>query len=91
MPNKLFEYAMAGLPVIVSNLKDISSFVKKNQMGIIIEDVTVELFNKAIEQLLSMDMTMLKQKAKKAARDNSWEHQEKIMRNVYQKLFKNVQ
>ena len=87
MPNKLFEYAMAGLPVIVSNLKDIGAFVKKNQMGIVMEDVTVKSFNKAIEKLLSMDMKILKQKAKEAARKNSWEHQEKIMRNVYQKLF----
>ena len=91
MPNKLFEYAMAGLPVIVSNVKEMSAFVKKHQMGVVMEDDTAKSFNKAIERLLSMDLLVLKQNAKKVALDNSWEHQEKIMANVYQNVFKNIQ
>ncbi len=91
MPNKLFEYAMAGLPVIVSDVKEMSEFVKKHQMGVIVEDDTVASLNEAIERLLSMDLTVLKQNAKKAALDNSWEHQEKKMRNIYQKLINDMQ
>jgi glycosyltransferase involved in cell wall biosynthesis len=86
MPNKLFEYAMAGLPVIVSNVKEMSAFVEKNQIGVVVEDYTVASLNKAIERLLSIDLAVLKQNAKKVALDNSWEHQEKIMRNIYKKL-----
>jgi len=87
MPNKLFEYAMAGgLPVIVSNVKEMSEFVKKHQMGVVVKDDAVASLNEAIERLLSMDLTVLKQNAKKAALDNSWEHQEKKMQIVYRKL-----
>jgi glycosyltransferase involved in cell wall biosynthesis len=86
MPNKLFEYAMAGLPVIVSNVKEMSEFVKKHQMGIVVENNTVASFNEAFERLLSMDLAVLRQNAKKAALDNSWEHQEEKMRNIYRKL-----
>ena len=91
MPNKLFEYALAGLPVIVSDVKEMSEFVKKHQMGVVVEDDTVASLNEAIERLLSMDLTVLKQNAKKAALDNSWEHQEKKMRNIYQKLINDMQ
>jgi glycosyltransferase involved in cell wall biosynthesis len=86
MPNKLFEYAMADLPVIVSNVQEMSAFVKKYQMGIVMEDNTITSFNKAIERLLSMNLAVLKQNAKKAALDNSWEHQEKKMQIIYRKL-----
>ena len=86
MPNKLFEYAMVGLPVIVSNVKEMSEFVKKHQMGIIMENHTVESLNETIEKLLSMNLTVLKKNAKKAALDNSWEYQEKKMQIIYRKL-----
>ena len=64
MPNKLFEYAMAGLPVITSNVKEMSAFVKKNQIGVVVEDETVTSLNEAIERLLRMDLTVLKQNVK---------------------------
>jgi glycosyltransferase involved in cell wall biosynthesis len=86
MPNKLFEYAMVGLPVIVSNVKEMSAFVKKYQIGIVVEDYSVASLNKAIEHLLSMNLTVLKQNAKKAALYNSWEQQEKKIQIVYRKL-----
>jgi glycosyltransferase involved in cell wall biosynthesis len=33
-PNKLFEYALAGLPVAVSNFPDVSSFVEAERCGV---------------------------------------------------------
>jgi len=86
MPNKLFEYAMAGLPVIVSNMKEMREFVVSNQMGIVVESDTIESVNQAINRLLSMDFTKLKRNAKKAALAHSWEYQEDKMLVVYKKL-----
>ena len=90
MPNKLFEYAMAGLPVIVSNVKEMRVFVKKNQMGVVVEDYSIASLNEAIERLLSMDLAALKQNAKKAALNNSWERQEEKMQTTYQKLLVSI-
>ena len=86
MPNKLFEYAMADLHVIVSNLKEMSEFVKKNQMGAVVEVYTASSLNETIERLLRMNLVVLKHNAKKAALDNSWENQEEKMQTIYQKL-----
>ena len=87
MPNKLFEYALAGLPIIISNTKDMGMFVKKYQMGKILMNNTVENLRYSIDELLSMDLTTVSQNSRKAALENSWEYQEAKMKEVYQNLF----
>jgi len=90
MPNKLFEYAMAGLPVLVSNMKDMSDFVTKNQMGAVIHDFSATGINQAIDDCLKMDMKVLKENAYRAACENAWEVQEKKMIEAYQNLLLNA-
>lgn len=86
MPNKLFEFAMAGLPVVVSNMKDMRGFVGYHQMGVVVEDETTDSLNKAIRKLLCMDLTVLRKNATKAGLENAWETQEKKMQASYKKL-----
>ena len=90
MPNKLFEYAMAGRPVIVSNMKEMREFVELHQMVVVVEEETIASINEAIDKLLYMDLSFLKQNAKKAALANAWDHQEKKMRAVYKTLLEAV-
>jgi len=52
MPNKLFEYAMAGIPILVSNMKEMATMVTQNAMGMVIEDFTPQAINHAIDELL---------------------------------------
>ncbi|MDC0994016.1 glycosyltransferase [bacterium] len=86
MPNKLFEYAMAGLPVIVSNMKEMREFVESNEIGIVVESETTEAINKAIDKLLMLDLNTLKRNAQITANSISWEHQEATIRAVYEIL-----
>ncbi|MBS7828738.1 glycosyltransferase [Wohlfahrtiimonas chitiniclastica] len=86
MPNKLFEYAMAGLPVIVSNMKDMSEVVNKNHMGIVIEDFSPNGINLAIDNLLQQDLQTLKSNAYMTACNNSWEMQENKMLSAYKTI-----
>lgn len=87
MPNKLFEYAMAGLPVIVSNMKEMQEFVEKYNFGVIADDDTVECINQAVDKMLSLDLQAMKANTQQASVENSWEHQEQKMLNAYAKLF----
>lgn len=87
LPNKLFEYAMAGLPVIVSNMKEMRELVEKYDMGIIVEDDKVNSMNKAIDKILQSDIKQMKQNARKCAEENSWEKQEVKMINEYKRVF----
>ena len=38
MPNKLFQYAFAGLPVVTRNLPDIARFVRRWKCGVVLDD-----------------------------------------------------
>lgn len=87
MPNKLFEYAMAGLPVLVSNMKDMSDLVCKNNMGTVISDFSASGINRAIDNFLTQDLTVMKANAYRVACENAWEVQEQKMLVAYQVMF----
>lgn len=86
MPNKLFEYAMAGLPVLVSNMKDISELVGKNNMGAIISDFSTNGINQAIDDFLTQDLTSMKANAYRVAYEHAWEVQEQKLLTAYQSI-----
>ncbi|MEA1892104.1 MAG: glycosyltransferase family 4 protein [Campylobacterota bacterium] len=81
LPNKLFEYAMAGLPVIVSNMKEMRELVEMYDMGIVVEDDKIE--SSAIDKILESDIKQMKQNARRCAEENAWEKQEIKMTNEY--------
>ncbi|WP_227509764.1 glycosyltransferase [Acinetobacter pragensis] len=86
MPNKLFEYAMAGLPILVSNMKDMSELVIKNNIGTAISNFSSDGINQAIDEFLNQDLTVMKKNAYSVACDNSWEIQEKKMLKAYNNM-----
>lgn len=86
MPNKLFEYAMAGLPILVSNMKDMSELVIKNNMGEVAYDYSVQGINDSLERFLQGDLSLMKQNAYRTAKDNSWEIQEVKMLSAYSQI-----
>jgi glycosyltransferase involved in cell wall biosynthesis len=51
MPNKLFEYAMAGLTVIASNYEGMGSFVIENDFGITCDPISISELAAAIKAL----------------------------------------
>lgn len=86
LPNKLFEYTMAGLPVIVSNMKEMSSFVTANKIGVITESENVDAVIEAILKITAMDLPALRENALQAAKRYNWEEQEKVMISAYKHL-----
>lgn len=88
MPNKLFEYAMTGLPVLVSDMKDMSELVSRQQMGAVISAPSAIDINKAVDNLLQSDLIQMKENAYRVANENAWEIQEIKMLNAYKEMFK---
>lgn len=86
MPNKLFEYAMAGLPVIVSNMKEMRELVEKYEMGIVVEDESLEAINIAIDKIMFLNLENMKQNSRICAEENSWERQEIKMIDEYRRI-----
>lgn len=91
LPNKLFEYIQAGLPVIVSNLQEMARVVNENNIGEVIEGFTPEALKKAIEKIKAMNYDDLCHNVEKIKKQYSWESQEKILIPAYRSLLERKQ
>jgi glycosyltransferase involved in cell wall biosynthesis len=88
MPNKLFEYTMAGLPVIASNYPDLGTFVTENHMGITCDPESPVSIADAVHVLLA-DPKLRNELASgaKVARDTfNWQHEQKKLLDIYAKF-----
>jgi glycosyltransferase involved in cell wall biosynthesis len=85
LPNKLFEYAMSGLPVIVSNVYEMAKLVESAKNGVVTKCIGEECFEAAIKDILNKNLTELSLNSRKIAEKNSWDIQEKKLYEIYKK------
>lgn len=89
LPNKLFEYQMAGLPVLVSNFPELERIVKKEyHCGLTVDPESPEAIASKIDELINNRELFeeFKMNAKLSARKYNWENQEKVLKKIYEKL-----
>lgn len=51
MPNKLFEMAFAGVPIVVSNLPEMSEFVKEFNVGVVVDQTSPDDISNGINNI----------------------------------------
>lgn len=85
-PNKIFEYLMAGLPVLISNLYEMKRLVQVEGVGICTEDNTIEDFRKAVSNSLAQDYAAIQTNVFEARKKYCWEEQEKVLKEIYDAL-----
>ena len=82
----MFEYAMAEVPVIVSNLPEMKKVVQKYQLGVVAEENTPKGLKKAIEEATMLDKEKLREQMQKAKKIYNWEEQERVLLKLYDEL-----
>ena len=83
LPNKIFEYLMAGLPVLTSNLYEMRRLVEFESIGIVAQENNAEGFKKAVHALLMQNYQSIQKNVFKARKKYSWEEQEKKLSRLY--------
>ena len=88
LPNKFFEYAMAGVPILVSDLPEMRRLVEEYDCGVVCDSITPDGIVSGLKKLLSKDLKKLGKNARKMAEDHSWEIQEKKLLSLYTRILK---
>ncbi len=85
LPNKLFDYIGAEVPVLISNLPEMARLVNKYQIGLIMnshepkaiaENMTEALQNKRLRELWKKNL-------RKASSELTWDKEEKVLAEVF--------
>jgi len=87
MPNKMFEYMMAELPIIVTNLFEMSNFIRKNNIGYVLNDDSIEGIIKIINNIDKNKLEVFAENLKIAKSKYNWEEQIKILQNIYNDIY----
>lgn len=88
LPNKLFDYIGSGIPVIVSNLPEMSRIAKNYNIGVVIDSIDPKTIASAINKMLNSpdDMSLWSKNCLTASRELCWENEKEIIRKVYSSL-----
>jgi len=87
LPNKMFEYHMADLPIIVSGLYEMKKFVRENDTGFILDDIfNQEEFDSKFDTIIETYKSK-QENITRVKKVYNWEEQEKVLLKIYKKLY----
>jgi glycosyltransferase involved in cell wall biosynthesis len=86
--NKLFEYIMAGTPVVASDLPEIRKVVDSYEVGLLVDPEDTGAIAESINRLLEDDALYhrFRKNTRKAARECNWAVQEPKLLRLYAEL-----
>ena len=92
LPNKLFDYISAGIPVIASELPEISNILGDYNCGLLIPEVNPRDISKAIISLRDNRdfLKELKQNARIASESLNWENEALKVKELYVPIINNL-
>jgi len=85
LPNKLFEYWLAGIPVIASNLPDQADIVRQYNAGWVVAPALPE-FIATLRGINRNDIESVHLGLEQVGRELSWEHEAEQLLTVYGKI-----
>jgi len=90
LPNKLFEYIMAELPVAVSNFPEMSKIVEQYGVGVVFDPEDVKDIARAINELLEdrEKYAQMKENTKRAKKVLNWENESRKLLEIYEELLR---
>jgi len=86
LPNKMFEYLMVEIPVVVSNLYEMKRLVESNNIGVVASKNSPKGLGKAIQKASLLDDLVLRENIQKVKEIYNWEAQEKVLIKIYEEL-----
>ncbi|MFC7286920.1 asparagine synthase (glutamine-hydrolyzing) [Herminiimonas glaciei] len=86
LPNKFFEYVMAGIALCVSDLPEMAKLVKQHELGLLVSTYDEQAIADVINSFTKEKIDEMKRNSLLAARELNWEAEQKIMLSLYQEI-----
>ncbi len=85
LPNRLFDFIQAGVPILASNQPEISNIVNSENIGLVVDNLSEKSLLLALNNLLNNEKLICEFKAnlKNCASDYCWERQEEVLRKIF--------
>lgn len=85
LPNKLFDYIHADLPIIASPLVEVKSIIQQYNVGKVVQNHNAEYLAATIDEILSNieQRNSWKQNMQKAKKELNWQKEEEKLQNIY--------
>jgi len=87
LPNKVFDYIHAGVPLLVSDLPELRRLVETHNVGRIVSTVTPTAIAEALNAMFdSSERDQWRNNALKARDVLNWQNESLVLREVYEQL-----
>lgn len=83
LPNKFFEYIMAGTALCVADLPEMARIVRQYGNGVLVPGVTPDAIAATVNKLTAEEIDRYKKKSLETARILSWENESQVMYDAY--------
>ncbi len=85
LPNKLFDYIHAGVPIVASRLPEIENVIRQYNIGDFIDDHRPESIAAKIREMLGNREILddWKENLKFAAKELCWQNEQKVLKEIY--------
>lgn len=83
LPNKMFEYMMAEIPIVVSNLPEMQKFADETGVGFSAEQGSHEDLSRVMRKVMRLEKSAIKKKLIEAKKSYNWEGEEIVLLEAY--------
>lgn len=85
LPNKIFDYIHAGIPLMVSDLKEIAQLVKEYNIGVVVANHHPKTLAETVENLIANpdQLHVYRENTKKAAEALNWQNECHVLKSIF--------
>jgi glycosyltransferase involved in cell wall biosynthesis len=88
LPNKLFDYIHAGIPVLVSDLPELRKVVERYGLGLITSEVSPSQIAACIQQMKNPERQKIwRMNTERAKNELNWQQESQVIQKIYGPLF----
>ena len=87
-PNKLWEYPVAGVPILASPFPEMQKIIEENEIGVLLDDPpSPEFLARTVSALSDEKLQSMKQRCADFVAHDNWELYEERLQQLYSDLF----